>query len=205
MVLAFRCRSRSAHRVVRRFHGSGLAAGELVLAGRRHRAFFRPHRRRRLSLARLRTPAARTALADGADSDDEKESAPVSGNPFKQRIKAPSLDGGAAWINTGGPIELKQLRGKFVLLDFWTYCCINCMHILPELKKLEHAYPNELVVIGVHSAKFEAEQDSQKHHRRGAALRHRASGDQRPRPRALGKVRGQQLAQLAADRSRRAT
>jgi DNA-binding beta-propeller fold protein YncE len=55
---------------------------------------------------------------------------------------------------------MKDLRGKFVLLDFWTYCCINCMHILPELKKLEHAYPNELVVIGVHSAKFETEQDS---------------------------------------------
>ena len=47
-----------------------------------------------------------------------------------------------------------------MLLDFWTYCCINCMHILPELKKLEHAYPNEIVVIGVHSAKFETEQDS---------------------------------------------
>jgi thiol-disulfide isomerase/thioredoxin len=48
-----------------------------------------------------------------------------------------------------------------VLVDFWTYCCINCMHVLPELKKLEHAYPNELVVIGVHSAKFDGEQDSQ--------------------------------------------
>jgi DNA-binding beta-propeller fold protein YncE len=46
-------------------------------------------------------------------------------------------------------------------LDFWTYCCINCIHVLPELKKLERAYPNELVVIGVHSAKFEGEQDTQ--------------------------------------------
>src|ERR1700682_6007771 len=76
------------------------------------------------------------------------------------RVKSPSLDGGVAWINTGGPLDLQQLRGKFVVLDFWTYCCINCMHILPVLKKLEHAYPNELVVIGVHSAKFETEQDS---------------------------------------------
>ncbi|MBI3837141.1 MAG: redoxin domain-containing protein [Planctomycetia bacterium] len=64
------------------------------------------------------------------------------------------------WINTAGPIDLKQLRGKFVILDFWTYCCINCMHVLPQLKKLEHAYPNEIVVIGVHSAKFATEQDS---------------------------------------------
>lgn len=65
------------------------------------------------------------------------------------------------WINTGGKeIKPEDLRGKFVLLDFWTYCCINCMHILPELKKLEHEYPNELVVIGVHSAKFDNERDS---------------------------------------------
>jgi DNA-binding beta-propeller fold protein YncE len=89
-----------------------------------------------------------------ADDEDDADASPA------HRRKAPSLDGGAAWINTGGPIDLKQLRGKFVLLDFWTYCCINCMHILPVLKKLEHTFPNNLVVIGVHSAKFEAEQDS---------------------------------------------
>jgi DNA-binding beta-propeller fold protein YncE len=52
---------------------------------------------------------------------------------------------------------MEDLKGKFVLFDFWTYCCINCMHILPELKKLEKKYPNELVVIGVHSAKFDTE------------------------------------------------
>jgi thiol-disulfide isomerase/thioredoxin len=63
-------------------------------------------------------------------------------------------------LNTAGPLELSDLRGKFVLLDFWTYCCINCMHILPELEKLEDAYPKNLVVIGVHSAKFETERDS---------------------------------------------
>ncbi|MBX7169027.1 MAG: redoxin domain-containing protein [Pirellulales bacterium] len=81
-------------------------------------------------------------------------------HPFPRRVKSPPLDGGHAWINTAGPLDIEELRGKFVLLDFWTYCCINCMHILPELKKLEAAYPNELVVIGVHSAKFDTEQDS---------------------------------------------
>jgi thiol-disulfide isomerase/thioredoxin len=81
-------------------------------------------------------------------------------HPFARKFKAPSLDGGVEWINTAGPLDLKELRGKFVFLDFWTYCCINCMHILPELKKLEHAYPNDVVVIGVHSAKFENERDS---------------------------------------------
>jgi DNA-binding beta-propeller fold protein YncE len=73
---------------------------------------------------------------------------------------APSLEGGTQWINTDGPLDLKTFRGKFVLLDFWTYCCINCMHILPELKKLEHAFPKNLVVIGVHSGKFDEEKDS---------------------------------------------
>ena len=106
---------------------------------------------------KLRGVADALAQAGGAADDDADTPA---GNPFKSRRKAPTLEGGKAWINTGGPIELKQLRGKFVLLDFWTYCCINCMHILPVLKKLEHAYPNNLVVIGVHSAKFETERDS---------------------------------------------
>jgi thiol-disulfide isomerase/thioredoxin len=77
-----------------------------------------------------------------------------------RETRAPSLDGGVAWINSAGPIDIKDLRGKFVVLDFWTFCCINCMHIIPELKQLESRYPNNLVVIGVHSAKFEAEQDS---------------------------------------------
>lgn len=92
----------------------------------------------------------------------QNPAAPASGgaNPFKYRVPAPSLDGGTEWLNTAGPLDLKDLRGKFVLLDFWTYCCINCMHILPELKKLEQKYERNLVVIGVHSAKFATEKDS---------------------------------------------
>ena len=100
------------------------------------------------------------AVYFAARDDKESDDGGAGDNPFSRRVKAPSLDGGVDWINTAGPIDLKQLRGKFVILDFWTYCCINCMHILPNLKKLEHAYPNEIVVIGVHSAKFENEQDS---------------------------------------------
>jgi thiol-disulfide isomerase/thioredoxin len=52
------------------------------------------------------------------------------------------------------PLSLRALRGKVVLLDFWTYGCVNCMHILPDLKRLEEKYAAELVVIGIHSAKF---------------------------------------------------
>jgi DNA-binding beta-propeller fold protein YncE len=76
--------------------------------------------------------------------------------PYKFRANVPDFPPGMTWLNSK-PLTKKDLQGKFVLLDFWTYCCINCMHILPELKKLEHEFPNNLVVIGVHSAKFETE------------------------------------------------
>ena len=70
------------------------------------------------------------------------------------------LEGGVDWINTAGPIHIEDLKGKIVLLDFWTYCCINCHHVLPDLERLEKKYPNELVVIGVRTAKFNAEKDT---------------------------------------------
>ena len=81
------------------------------------------------------------------------------GNPFQRQVPAPEFPEGMEWLNTDGPLKLADLRGKFVLLDFWTYCCINCMHVLPELKKLEKQFDKQLVVIGVHSAKFENERD----------------------------------------------
>jgi thiol-disulfide isomerase/thioredoxin len=80
--------------------------------------------------------------------------------PFSRRLPLPPLPENLEWLNVSRPLTFDQFRGRFVLLDFWTYCCINCMHILPELKKLERAYPKELVVIGVHSAKFVTERDS---------------------------------------------
>src|SRR5262245_17184373 len=77
--------------------------------------------------------------------------------PFEGTRLAPEFPEGVEWLNTEKPITLASLKGKIVLLDFWTYCCINCMHILPDLKRLEAKYPGELVVIGVHSAKFDNE------------------------------------------------
>jgi thiol-disulfide isomerase/thioredoxin len=79
----------------------------------------------------------------------------------KIRVRAPELTGGRGWLNTDKPLTLAALKGKVVLLDFWTYGCINCIHIIPDLKRLEHKYPNQLVVIGVHSAKFENERDTE--------------------------------------------
>jgi len=69
------------------------------------------------------------------------------------RIHAPEFPP-AEWLNVAAPLTLKALRGKVVLIDFWTYGCVNCMHIIPDLKRLEEKYADELVVIGVHSAKF---------------------------------------------------
>lgn len=73
---------------------------------------------------------------------------------------APEFPEGLDWLNVDKPVRLSELKGKIVLLDFWTFCCINCMHIIPDLKKLEAKYPDELVVVGVHSAKFLTEQET---------------------------------------------
>ena len=75
---------------------------------------------------------------------------------MNDRPRAPELHAGFAWLNTDRPLTFaNELRGQVVLLDFWTYCCINCMHVLPDLAYLEEKYREEpFLVIGVHSAKF---------------------------------------------------
>ncbi|MGA9745944.1 MAG: thioredoxin-like domain-containing protein [Nocardioides sp.] len=75
------------------------------------------------------------------------------------RVRAPELRG-CGWLNTEGPVSLADLRGRFVLLDFWTFCCIHCLHVLEELRAVEERHEGELVVIGVHSPKFEHETDA---------------------------------------------
>ncbi len=75
------------------------------------------------------------------------------------RVRASELVG-RGWLNTGGKsLDLESLRGKIVLLDFWTFCCINCLHVLDELRPLEQQYSDVLVTVGVHSPKFEHEAD----------------------------------------------
>ena len=71
------------------------------------------------------------------------------------RVRAPELVGRGGWINTGGKaLNLADFRGKFLLLDFWTFCCANCLHVLDELRPLEAKWSDLLVVVGVHSPKF---------------------------------------------------
>ncbi|UJP40468.1 NHL domain-containing thioredoxin family protein [Cellulomonas palmilytica] len=75
------------------------------------------------------------------------------------RVRASELVG-RGWLNTGGrDVTLADLRGKVVVLDFWTFCCINCLHVLDELRDLEAELSDVLVVIGVHSPKFVHEAD----------------------------------------------
>ncbi|HEY0119759.1 MAG TPA: thioredoxin-like domain-containing protein, partial [Cellulomonas sp.] len=75
------------------------------------------------------------------------------------RVRASELVG-RGWLNTGGrSVSLADLRGKVVLLDFWTFCCVNCLHVLDELRELEARFPDVLVIVGVHSPKFVHEAD----------------------------------------------
>lgn len=76
-------------------------------------------------------------------------------------IRAPELPQNYSWLNTEKPFSLKQLKGRIVILDFWTYCCINCLHVLPDLKYLEQKYKDSITIIGVHSAKFENEKETE--------------------------------------------
>ncbi|MBD8868187.1 NHL domain-containing thioredoxin family protein [Nocardioides donggukensis] len=77
----------------------------------------------------------------------------------RPRVRAPELQG-RGWLNTAGPLSLRELRGRFVLLDFWTFCCINCLHVLDELRWVEEKHADALVVVGVHSPKFVHEADA---------------------------------------------
>ena len=75
------------------------------------------------------------------------------------RIRTPELPQNYSWLNSDKPLSLKQFRGRVVILHFWTYCCINCLHVLPDLKYLERKYNYSAIVLGIHSAKFDNEKE----------------------------------------------
>ena len=77
-------------------------------------------------------------------------------------VRAPELIGRGGWINTGGrTLTLSDFRGRFLLIDHWTLCCANCLHVLDELRPIERKYREVLTVIGAHAPKFKHEQDHQ--------------------------------------------
>lgn len=83
----------------------------------------------------------------------------MTSSPDDARVRASALRG-RGWLNTGGvDLSLEDLGGKIVVLDFWTFCCVNCLHVLEELRPLEETWSDEVVIVGVHSPKFEFEKD----------------------------------------------
>ncbi|MGV9848905.1 NHL domain-containing thioredoxin family protein [Streptomyces sp. NPDC003442] len=80
----------------------------------------------------------------------------------RARVRAPELIGRGGWLNTGGTdLALTDLRGRIVILDFWTFCCVNCLHVLDELRELEEKHRDTVVIVGVHSPKFVHEAEHQ--------------------------------------------
>ena len=90
---------------------------------------------------------------------------PVNSSASRENVRAPEFPAELPWLNVSRPLVLDDLRGRVVILDFWTYGCINCIHVAEELKRLEETFGEDLVVIGVHSPKFDNE-------RRLSTLRH---------------------------------
>lgn len=107
------------------------------------------------------TAAATPAIANPtvAPTSPPTAAAPLASTPAAAAPPAAELAGISAWINSD-PLTLQQLRGKVVLIDFWTYTCINCIRTFPYLKLWHSRYADDgLVILGVHTPEFEFEKD----------------------------------------------
>ena len=87
------------------------------------------------------------------------QTSPAPRKSWAGKEAAPAIPTGVTWFNVEQPLTLAELKGKAVLLDFWTLGCINCQHIIPDLKRLEAEFGDALVVIGVHSGKYSTEHE----------------------------------------------
>ena len=92
-------------------------------------------------------------LASSVMAQEQREPKDI----FEGDLVAPEFPAGLDWINVDNPLTMQGLLGKIVIFDFWTYGCINCLHVIPVLEQVEKKFADEVVVIGVHSAKFENE------------------------------------------------
>jgi len=97
------------------------------------------------------------APTNSSNSSEAPEATAAAQSRYEGTAAAPEFPDDLDWINASRPLNWDDLRGKIVVLDFWTYGCINCIHMIPVLEQLQEKYADELVVIGVHSAKFENE------------------------------------------------
>jgi cytochrome c biogenesis protein CcdA/thiol-disulfide isomerase/thioredoxin len=101
-------------------------------------------------------PAGGSGGGAGGGEDGSRSGLPVLG-------EAPEFVGTQRWLNTpgGGPLSLRSLRGRVVLVDFWTYSCINCIRTLPYLTAWDRRYRRDgLTIVGVHSPEFPFEKDA---------------------------------------------
>jgi cytochrome c biogenesis protein CcdA/thiol-disulfide isomerase/thioredoxin len=99
------------------------------------------------------------SVASASKSSDDSTAALGLEKGLAQPYKAPAIDGIVAWINSP-PLSLSELKGKVVLIDFWTYSCINCVRTLPYVKDWYDKYHDQgLVIIGVHTPEFDFEKD----------------------------------------------
>ena len=98
------------------------------------------------------------ACGGGSGSPDEG-GLDIPGESLAGTVAAPEFPGGHTWFNVSEPLTVADLRGKVVVLDFWTLGCINCQHIVPDLEQLEEEFGDALVIIGVHSGKYDREHD----------------------------------------------
>lgn len=104
-------------------------------------------------------PEVSTTLVSSSSSSPSETVGPAPS--YAGTVPAPAFPADLDWLNTNAPLTMTELQGKIVLLDFWTYGCINCIHIIPDLQRLEEEFAEELVVVGVHSAKFLNEGDTE--------------------------------------------
>ncbi|MEK7591823.1 MAG: cytochrome c biogenesis protein DipZ [Patescibacteria group bacterium] len=96
-------------------------------------------------------------MIGGNEVKKEDMGKPTFSLPEQKDPKAPELIPGGVWFNSD-PLTLAQLKGKVIIIDFWTYTCINCQRTFPYLKKWYEKYKDQgLVIIGVHSPEFEFE------------------------------------------------
>src|SRR5690606_37305787 len=105
------------------------------------------------------TPRAPRAASTSSARGRVRETGCMTTSHRPPRVRASELVG-RRWLNTGGKsYSIADFRGRVLLLDFWTFCCINCLHVIDELRPLEEKYRDVLVTIGVHSPKFVHEAD----------------------------------------------
>ncbi len=99
------------------------------------------------------------SVAFSLDKEDPTKAAVSLKSSLSNPYPAPAITGITTWINSK-PLELRELKGKVILIDFWAYSCINCIRTLPYLKSWDQKYRDQgLVIIGMHSPEFDFEKD----------------------------------------------